>query len=271
MERARINGVELEYEISGTGEPVVFIHGVLIADAFRPLLGEPILAGRYRFCHYHRRGYAGSSPVSGPVSITDQAADCGALLRRLNVDRAHVVAHSYGGAIALQLALDAPDLVHSLALFEPALMLGASAQGYRESLARGTERYRNVGATAIVDEFLEARWPGYRIPLDRALPGAFAQAVTDAGTTFETEISGLLAWHFGEAEARRINQPALSLLGGVSDTLLPRFSETHRLLLVWLPHAEGVVLPGAAHLMQIEDPRDTSEALAAFLARHPIR
>jgi hypothetical protein len=38
LERARTNGADLEYEASGTGEPVVFIHGAFIADAFRPLL-----------------------------------------------------------------------------------------------------------------------------------------------------------------------------------------------------------------------------------------
>ena len=126
MERARTDGAELEYEVSGTGEPAVFIHGAFIADMFRPLLAEPSLAGRYRLIRYHRRGYAGSSRASGPVSVARQAADCRALLRHLGVERAHVVGHSYGGAVALQLALDTPGVAHSLALLEPALMVGAS-------------------------------------------------------------------------------------------------------------------------------------------------
>ncbi|MGH7605776.1 MAG: alpha/beta fold hydrolase [Gemmatimonadales bacterium] len=134
----------------------------MIADTFRPLLREPSLAGRYRLILYHRRGYAGSSRASGPVSVARQAADCRALLRHLSVERAHVVGHSYGGAVALQLALDAPGVACSLALLEPALMVGVSAQGYRESLARAVERYREAGA-AVVDEFLQARWPGYRV------------------------------------------------------------------------------------------------------------
>lgn len=270
MEKARINGAELEYEVSGTGEPVVFIHGAFIADAFRPLLAEPSLAGRYRLILYHRRGYVGSSRASGTISVVQQATDCRALLRHLGVERAHVVGHSYGGVVALQLALDTPSVVYSLALLEPALMLGSSAQGYRESLVRGAERYREAGAAVVVDEFLQARSPGYRAALDRALPGAFAQAVADAGTSFEHELPGLLGWHFGEAEARRISQPALCVLGGESDALWPRFGETHRLLLAWLPHAEGFVLPGATHDLQIEDPRGMAEALAAFWARHRL-
>src|SRR5687767_4563107 len=146
MERARINGTELEYEVAGRGETVVFIHGALIADAFRPLLREPALAGHHRLVAYDRRGYRGSSRAAGPDSVARQAADCRALLRHLGVERAHVVWHSYGGAVALQLALDAPDVVQSLALLEPALAVGDGAQAYRDALARGEQRYREAGA-----------------------------------------------------------------------------------------------------------------------------
>ena len=270
MEKASLDGPELEYEVSGTREPVVFIHGAFIAAAFRPLLSEPSLAGHHRLILYHRRGYAGSSRASGPLSVARQSADCRALLRHLGMERAHVAGHSYGGDVALQLALDTPSVVHSLALLEPGLMVGASAQDYRESLARGVERYREAGAEVVVDEFLQARWPGYRATLDRVLPGAFAQAVADAGTWFEREASGQLAWRFGEEEARRISQPTLSVLGGESDALWSRFGETHQLLLAWLPHAEEFVQPGATHFMQIQDPRGMAEALAAFWARHRL-
>ncbi len=270
MDRASLDGADLEYEVSGTGEPVVFIHGAFIADTFRPLLAEPGLSRHYRLILYHRRGYAGSTRASSPVSVALQAADCLALLHYLGVERAHVVGHSYGGDVALQLALDAPSVVHSLALLEPGLMVGTSANEYRESLARGVQRYRQAGARVVVEEFLQARWPGYRVALDRALPGAFAQAVGDAETWFEHEVAGQLTWSFGEAQARRISQPTLCVLGGESDALWSRFGETHRLLLGWLPNGEGAILPGTTHLMQIQDPRGTAETLAAFWARHPF-
>jgi pimeloyl-ACP methyl ester carboxylesterase len=269
MDRADIDDVTLEYEVSGPGEPVVCIHGALIADTFRPLLAESSLSG-YQVITYHRRGYAGSSPTVGPIGIAQQAADCRALLVHLGVKRAHVIGHSLGGAIALQLALDAPDIVHSLALLEPALMIGESAEGYREALARGRERYREVGAAVVVDEFLRARWPGYRDQIDHVLPGAMAQAIADAGTSFEADLAGLFDWQFGEDEARRIKQPTLSVLGGKSEILWPRFGETHRALLAWLPDADEFVLPGATHFLQVENPREMADGLAAFFARHPI-
>ena len=270
MDRAKIDGVELAYDVSGAGEPVVCVHGAIIADAFRPLLAAPGLADRYRLILYHRRGYGGSSRPPGPADVARQAADCRGLLRHLGVARAHVVGHSYGGVVALQLAQVAPEAVHSLALLEPALAVGASAQAYRASLAAGAQRYREAGAAVAVDEFLRARWRGDRAALEHAVPGAVAQAVADAATSFEGELPGLLSWRFGEAEARRVGRPALSVLGGESGAFGPRFGETHRLLLAWLPQAEGAVLPGATHLMPLEDPRGLAVALAAFWARHPL-
>jgi pimeloyl-ACP methyl ester carboxylesterase len=154
-------------------------------------------------------------------------------------------------------------------LLEPALMVGASAQSYRESLLRSAQRYREVGAAVVVDESLRARWPGYRDALEQVLPGAFAQAVADAGTVYEMDV-GHLDWRFGEAEARRITQPVLSVLGSESEALWSRFGETHRLLLAWLPMGEEFVLPGATHFLQVENPRGMAEALAAFFARHPL-
>jgi pimeloyl-ACP methyl ester carboxylesterase len=270
MKRARIDGADLEYDVSGEGEPVVFIHGAFIADAFRPLLAELSRARQYQLILYWRRGYAGSSDATASSGVDRHAADCRALLCHLRVERAHVVGHSYGGAVALELALDTPSAVHSLALLEPALLLGSSEQGYRESLARSMARYRDVGAPVAVHEFLQARCPGYREELDRVMPGAFAQAVADAGMVFEHELPSLLDWRFSEARARRIGQPVLSVLGGESDALSPRFNEVHESLLAWLPRAEGFVLPGATHFHQLDNPRGLAEALSSFWRRHRL-
>src|SRR5947209_18449002 len=101
MERARVNGVELEYEVKGSGEPVLCLHGSHIARSFLPLLSQPSLTEKYTLIRYHRRGFLGSTPARGPVSIKDQATDVRALLEYLHMSSAHIVGHSYGGAIAL--------------------------------------------------------------------------------------------------------------------------------------------------------------------------
>jgi pimeloyl-ACP methyl ester carboxylesterase len=173
--------------------------------------------------------------------------------------------------MALQFALDFPEVVHSLALLEPALMVGESAQSYQDSLVQGQRRYREAGAAVVADEFLKARWPGYLSALDHMLPGGFAQAVANGSATFESDM-GLLDWHFNVAKARCIDHPTLVVLGGGSVTLSPRFEETYRFLLDQLSHAEGFVLPSTTHFLHLESPaaaRWMAEALADFYTRHP--
>jgi pimeloyl-ACP methyl ester carboxylesterase len=266
--RAVIDGIALEYRDSGAGEPVVFIHGAFIADAFRPLLAERVLADGYRLISYHRRGYGGSSRATGAVSFDASANDCRLLLSRLGVQQAHVVGHSHGANVALQLALQAPGLVRTLSLLEAGLLVGESAESYRQALLQSVCRYEAGGARVAIDESLQARWPSYREGLPRLLPGAFEQAVADAPTFFEAEARGSAEWSFGAEEARRIRQPTLVVLGEQSAELHPRFTETYRFLLEWLPDADGFVLPDATHFLQIENPRALAQALSKFWARH---
>ena len=118
MSRAVLNDLALAYEAAGAGDPIVFIHGALIADAFRPLLAESAFTSAHRLLVFHRRGYGGSTHPAGAIAVAQHAADCCRLLKHLGIARAHVVGHSYGGAVALQLALDSPELTESLALLE---------------------------------------------------------------------------------------------------------------------------------------------------------
>jgi pimeloyl-ACP methyl ester carboxylesterase len=271
MNRAQIDGSVLEYEVRGAGEPVVLVHGSHIADAFAPLLAESVLTKRYQLLLYHRRGFAGSTHPDGPLNIVQQAADCRALMQHLGVPCAHVVGHSYGGAIALQLALDAPDAVHSLALLEPALLTVPSAPQFMDAMGPVLQMYEAGNKTGAVDHFLQAVvGPEYRSVLDRVLPGAFAQAVADADTFFRIELPALQQWSFTQAEAGRITQPVLAVLGADSHTLWPGWVEVHQLVQTWLPQAETFVLQGATHGLQIIDPKGMAEGLTSFFARHPL-
>ena len=132
MERISANGAEFEVEEAGTGEPLLLIHGSIIGDAYKPLISESALTSRYRVIQYHRRGFCGSSRPPRPFTILEQAQDALAILRRVCGESAHVAGHSYGGVIGIQLALDAPKAVHSLALFEPALLTGPAGQAFAE-------------------------------------------------------------------------------------------------------------------------------------------
>ncbi|HXG63651.1 MAG TPA: alpha/beta hydrolase [Blastocatellia bacterium] len=276
LNRAVLNGIELEYEVRGAGEPVVLVHAGIIANWFKPLLEEPALTGRYRVVSYHRVGYAGSSRVAGPVSIAQQAAHLRLLMRRLGITRAHLVGHSSGANIALQLALDAPDMVHSLALLEPALPVAASGPERMLStraamMATVMEHFRAGDKARAVDGFMRiVSGSAYRAVLERALPSAFDQAVADADTFFGQELPAVQQWSFRREDASRITQPALAVIGAKSQEVSPIWNERQEMLLTWLPKAEAFVLPNATHMLHVQNPRGMAEGLAAFFARHPL-
>ena len=271
MNRAHIDGVELEYEVWGAGEPVVLVHASFFGDAFAPLFAEPELAERYQLIMYHRRGFAGSTHPDDPLSIEQEAADCRALIQHLGVRRAHVAGYSYSGPIVLQLALDAPEVVHSLALLEPALFFVPSAQQFMEAVDPAIQMYGEGDKRGAINDFLQrVMGPEYRSVLDRVLPGAFEQAVADADMFFQNELPALGQWSFTQEDAGRITQPVLAVLGEESHTLSPVPVEIHELVQTWFPQTETFVLEGATHMLQMKNPRGMAAGLAGFLARHPI-
>jgi 3-oxoadipate enol-lactonase len=262
MERATLDGADVAFEIRGDGEPVVFVHHGAGVDWFEPLTREPALSGRHRLIRYHRAGYGASSPLNPPLTFAREAATFEALIRRLGLDSANVVGHSASACIALQIALSVPHCVRSLALLEPALLAVPSPP----DVPRAVELFRAGDTAGAVDTFLAATCGAEaRAVLERALPGAVAQAQTDAATFFGHELPALRRWTFGADDARRVTQPTLAVVGERSDQ---RFHQRHALLLEWLPHVEPFVLAGAGHLLHLQNGRDVAEALAAFFARH---
>lgn len=154
MKRARLDGVELEYEVKGEGDPVLLIHGSHIGGSFVPLISQPALTEDYLLIRYHRRGFGNSSPTRGKLSVIEQADDARALLEYLKIGPAHVVGHSYGGPIALQLAADCPQAVHTLALLEAALLTVPGGEQVRELVAAAGKLYHNGEWEAAEDLFL---------------------------------------------------------------------------------------------------------------------
>ena len=271
MDRARLNGVELEYEFHGDGEPVLLIHPGIFADWFTPLFEQPSLASRYRLIHYHRAGCMGSSRLAGPVSLAQHARHARLLLEHLGFVAAHIVGHSSSANVALQLALDAPEVAQTLALLEPAFMMVPSAATSRVFVGSAVQRYRDGDRAGAIDIFLRGVCgPNYRSVLDLVLPGAFKQAVADADTFFQQEMPALQQWSFSRDDAQRILQPVLAVVGGRSLELDPIWAERHQLLLDWLPRVEPAIVPDATHLLEVENPHGVAEALASFFARHPL-
>jgi len=271
MESAKLNGVELEYAVQGSGEPLLLIPLGPIGGSFMPFLSEPAFVERYRVISYHQRGQGGSTHSREPVSFAQHAADAAALLGHLGIRRAHVAGHSSGGDIALQLALDCPDLVHTLTLLEPPLMGVPSAGAFFEKAGPALAAYGSGERESAMAQFLSMvcglDWESCRTLIEKHVPGGVAQAMNDVDTFFGGYLPALGAWQFGPDEAARISQPVLSVLGTQTERL---FRDGHDLLHAWFPQAEDLVVEAVGHLLHLQRPEPVVRGMAAFLDRHPI-
>jgi pimeloyl-ACP methyl ester carboxylesterase len=90
MERVQLNGADIEYDVRGSGAPVVFIHGAILSDGFVPVIEQTGIAENFQIVHYRRRGYAGSSRAPAGVygqdyrRFTDGALPAGAFDRAVS-------------------------------------------------------------------------------------------------------------------------------------------------------------------------------------------
>ncbi len=273
IKAAKIQGVNLEYIVEGSGEePVIFIHGSVIADANAPLTKQQVLADRYRLVSYHRRGFAGSESYKTdlPPTISRQASECQGLMDYLQVRSAHVVGHSQGGVIALQLALDHPTSVHTLSLLEPALVeFIPQPKVIQEKFVHIVQAYESGNKTGAIDQMLQMiGGREYRDMIERVLPSSFDQAVADADSLFKIDMPAMRSWSIRREVLRRIDVPILSVLGSDSQ---PMFGKTCGVVRQWFPKSEMLVVQNATHWLQLTNPTGLAEGLVNFFRKHSIK
>lgn len=115
MPTLRHPDVLLSYEVIGQGPPVLFIQGIGATGSAWSLQTEA-LQNSFTCLSFDNRGLGASMPCHGPITVQAMAEDALSLIEHLKWDSAHVVGHSMGGPIAVQLALNHPERVRSLSL-----------------------------------------------------------------------------------------------------------------------------------------------------------
>jgi pimeloyl-ACP methyl ester carboxylesterase len=110
---ARVNGINLYYEIHGAGRPLVLLHGGLGAGSmFGPNL--PALARNHQVILVDLQGHGRTADIDRPLSVELMADDIAALIKHLGLGRADVMGYSLGGGVALQTAIHHPEVVNKL-------------------------------------------------------------------------------------------------------------------------------------------------------------
>lgn len=257
-----VEGVRVRYLDVGEGPVVVLLHG--FASSIENWLAViPALKGKYRVLAVDLKGFGWTDRPVGDYSPAAQAALVRAVMKERGVDRAAIVAHSWGSSVALAFALAFPEATERLALYDawvyesqlPSMFQLARAKGLGEFLfaafysERGEERLANAfyDPEIIPEKLVE--------DVERAMerPGTRAAA-----------LEAVRGMRFSEVEGRyaSIKAPTL-LLWGREDIVTP-LSVGERLSRE-LPNARLVVYPRCGHFPMIEAIAASNQELLTFL------
>lgn len=261
-----IDGVSIALERTGTGPPLLLVHG-LGGPAMNERLA-PILSARFDLLLPHLPGFGESPPASNRPGAADHAALLSRLLDTLGIGRAAIAGISYGGEIAARLAASRPGLASVLVLVSPtgakpvpaplrsALLRTALLPVLRRALTRrrvaewlSRRSFHDPAArpAGLVERHLEhLRLPGRLDALLNAIDDIWSGRGELPGIVAGVGCPLTLAW--GEAD----RTVSLSTAGPLFDAR---------------PDAELVVVPGAGHSVSLERPSELAAAIAAAAER----
>jgi pimeloyl-ACP methyl ester carboxylesterase len=242
---ADIDGLHLYYEVHGAerGFPLLLLHGggSTIQTSFGHLL--PLLARTRRVIAFEQQGHGHTADVPDrPFSFAQSAKDAVALLRYLHVDRTDVLGYSNGGHIAIQLALDHPEVVNRLVIESAMTSRDGAEPAFWES-------FRHPTIDQMPRELKEAYLA--TAPHPEQLPTFFAKSVR--------RMAEFRGWSPDQLKA--IRAPTL-VIAGDRDIVRPEHAVA---MYRWLPDASLCMLPGTDHLAIVQQPEILHHVIERFL------
>ncbi len=257
---AALNNTTFAYETAGAGRPLVFIHAG-IADSRMWDRQFSDLADSFTVVRYDMRGFGRTPPAEGPYAHYE---DLAALLTHLGLDRVSLVGCSMGSKTALDFALCYPERVDRLILSSPAVG-GLVFEGPPPRQAAELDAAEEAGDLARLNELEMQVWVDgpQRTPdqVDRSVRELASQmnaiALANEGIGEEQPLQPAAAGRLNE-----VHEPTLIIVG---DLDAPRTLAAADRLTANLPDARKVVISGAAHLPNMEQPEAYNRHLRAFL------
>ncbi|MDP9482047.1 MAG: alpha/beta hydrolase [Chloroflexota bacterium] len=231
-----VDGLEVYYEIHGSGRPLILLHGALSAteSSFGALW--PTLAQTHQVISVEQQAHGHTADIDRPLTIPQMARDTSAVLDHLGIAQADVIAYSMGAGIALEIAIKWPDLVRKLVV----VSVAHQTAGLHPGLLEGLDEIKpeNLVGTPWHEEYLRIA----------PRPDDFATLVAKVG-----EMNRHIPEWPADAVAS-IEAPTLIVVGD-SDIVRPEHAvEMFRLRgggligdLAGLPASQLAILPGTPH------------------------
>ena len=211
----------------------------------------PFWTGSFRVLRFDQRGHGGSEVPPGPYTVEDLGRDFLALLDRLELERVSICGLSLGGATAMWVAAQAPERVDRLTLACTSARFGEPEQWLERA-----ETVRGAGIEAIADRVV-ARW--FTDDVEPETVSRFRSLlVSTPAEGYAGCCEALAGWDFRD-RLGEIRAETLVLAGG-KDAAAPL--PDSELLAERIPRARLVVVEGAAHLANVEQPESFASAVA---------
>ena len=245
----RVNGVELFYEVRGTGDPLVLVHGSWgDHQSWDPVVAP--LSESFAVVVYDRRGHSRSERPAGQGNVFEDADDLAELIEALDSGPAHVVANSFGSIVALNAAIRRPEVFATLVAHEPPLLGILAGTQFEPVLLEVNRRVTRVielldqgedvaGARLFVETV--ARRPG---ALDEELTAELREVFSRNAPTFLDEARDPDGQRLDLDQLRRFDRPTLLTKGTVSP---PFLTATVDAIVSALPQFEIEMIEGADH------------------------
>jgi 3-oxoadipate enol-lactonase len=251
-------------EEEGEGEAVVCVHGLGgSSNSFTPLM--PALV-RYRVIRVDMPGSARSQRVEGPLSIERFVEALLSVCTRLDVARAHWIGHSLGTIVCQHVAVAAPKLVRSLALFGPLI---APTEAARTTIRARAAKARNVGAAGMHEIALALLNAAISADTRQRSPLAVAfvreSLMRQDGEAYARSCEALA--EASAAAVERIEAPVLLVTGDEDGVAPPQSVRAFAEKLHAARSTRVVVLPRCGHWTPIERPEECARELRDFLAQ----
>lgn len=258
--QAKIDGIALAYDDSGSGAPVVLLHAFPLSKAMWRAQADA-LGDAYRVIAPDLRGHGESARAGDSATMDEMADDVLALLDRLGLGRVALGGLSMGGYVALNLARRYPGRLAALILADT--RAGADSAEGREGRAATARKALEQGAAAIADQLL----PKLLAPAtQRDRPGLAGEVRALIEATSPQAIAaashGMAARADSTPALAAISVPTLILVGAEDALTPPGESEAMRAA---IPGARLAIIPGAGHLSNLEQPAAFNQALRGFL------
>ena len=260
QETLKANGISIAVQRSGSGFPLVLIHGLASSMGLWANLDQSQLVG-IETISYDLRGHGSSERTQGAHTLTKHVADLKGLLSALSISRAIFAGHSLGGMIALELAASDPELVAGLALLDTTAAFPQETRNLFFELASSASFN---GMTAIADKLIDLSFSPHFIETNPKVIATIRKGMLASDAASIAAAARMVAKVDVHSRLASVQSPTVVLVGNEDRLAPPQLSQQ---LASAVKGTQLHVIPESGHALPVEQPQQVTTILAELVQK----